>query len=289
MIGLSGCATTDAPTPAESVAPSDLPEIGNISSDPLQVYASRSNQDFALIQRGLEASAIPCMKRAGFDFESQVPDALAARPSFVVDFRLDTELVSEFGYAGPPTPEPSPDPASEMSEETAIAFEEALWGSSKDPDTTVSIRNDEGDVVETYARGGCMGAAELLIFEDPSAYESARRQLEGARAEALTATFADPRLQATETDWRTCMKRFGHDFDAPRTVVDQVGDAAKAEAIRVALHDAECRDETAYGTTGNQLFWAYEQRWVDRNLGAVQDFEQLWKSALTNSTTASES
>lgn len=274
LIALSTISLLLAPTfvackPSRSSV--DIPmavDDGSGSGTPIAFFTSDSRALAAAIDVEIAILTQRCMADHGFRFD---PD-LSVSPGAVVDYRrrygvFDPAHAASNGFlaGAPENPEArTPDDIGFPSEPRASeAYLSALFGESKSFD--IALSGGDSQPVELF--GGCIAQASQEFFGSEAAwleFSSLTMSLGHYDVASFMALSSSDEFDHVARKWTQCMyskgeERFSSPFDTMN--YDWPAPRPSDEETRVAMADAECKDQTGFvdAAVGIEARWQQAQ------------------------------
>jgi hypothetical protein len=250
----------------ESAETSSAPVADGVEAGPLDAIRYWSSQDAHTVGLAVYAATRDCMATKGFEYLQPPPEPLP--PESLNRYSLDVDEASAHGYLGPESgvaPAPAlPDPT------IAEAYLRAL--NEDDPTTMVATDASEGR--HEYHLGGCNRDALDRIFLDYEAYETTRLTMDDLIATASAQIAVDESWKTTVAAWAKCMNDLGYSVSTPDDLPpDWFQDTDTAR--RIAVSDANCRNEVRLAPTWGALAKKYQEAVLEDWPGFMDEYQSV--------------
>ncbi|MEI4272952.1 hypothetical protein TEK04_14585 [Klenkia sp. LSe6-5] len=298
---LAGCSSSPEGSGDAAEQTSPLSEYmsavygGDLSPEEQQAQYDEQN-------RQIEEMVADCMVEQGFEYIPNTSNGtVVSSGDDVVWEPDDREWVQQWGYGAVNSPwndqpvddsqeyvDPNEDYVASLSESEQTAFYEALNGPSPTEEEMAAM--EDGEYEYDWTTAGCYGAAQHEVYEtqDPTQSEEFAPLMD-AMDELWETTQRDPRTAELDAAWSACMDAAGHggfatqadaqnsvyekqnelyDAAAPAEGEEYVGpdqaamDALGEEEVELALADLDCREETDYRQTAQDIQFELEEQFI---------------------------
>ncbi|MGH9272509.1 MAG: hypothetical protein ACRDZ2_14690 [Ilumatobacteraceae bacterium] len=221
-------------------------------------FHDASEEERALVDRGLERTLTNCMRDAGFDYSAP---QLPAPPTVDRYGRLDSSIVAVYGYGLPP--EYSPEPVQLYTGEESKEFLTAIHGDGA---------------------GGCMLFAADQVFGSFAEFSEAQDAISQFGGAAVAKALEDPRYLKKVDDWSACMRTAGYDYSTFGEIIQhyaapgaEPGQRASVEHVKAAQADLACRELTGVNDFFEQVVGAYQSDMLgQQERTVITQYDALW-------------
>ena len=264
------------------------------------VYGQLDEDDQVAQQNETEELVAQCMTEEGFEY---IPVDQSQYMSFDQEDRETLEWVSTYGYAANLTPEeqeelyggeteyedPNQEYVGSLSESEMTEYYAVLYGEQPSEEEM----NEDGSYEYTWENGGCYGWAQHEITGDQAYEQDQFKEI----FEDINALYEeqqkDPALKELNAKWASCMADAGFEdfklqFDAAQSIYDQqnefwendtTGEGPteeqtkewRAEEMKVAVADFECREKTDYTNASLKIQFDLEEEFIAENKAALDE------------------
>jgi hypothetical protein len=298
---LAGCSSSPEKADADAERQSPLGVYfdalygGDLSPEEQEAQSAEQN-------RQVEEQVADCMQDEGFEYVPATGNYSYGSSDDVVYEPEDRDWVSQYGYGAvnspwneqPADPEqeyvdPNGDYVASLSESEQTAYYEALNGPQPSEEDQAAM--EDGSYEYDWTTSGCYGAAQHEVYEaeDPTQSEEFAPLMDAINS-FYEKSSTDPAMQELDAAWAACMDTAGHpgfavQFDAQNSIydaqnelyeaapvdadgnstgeVDQAAmDALGEQEIELALADLDCREETDYRASAEDIQFGLEEDFV---------------------------
>lgn len=302
-LALSACSTA-----SPEAAPVEESPLSQFFSEAQGGALSPEEQEkqFAEDERQREELIAQCMTKEGFEYTPNIQDASLGAAAEGGEWEPDSRgWVAQYGYgiinypgrddaaSGEQVVDANADYVATLSESEQAAFNEALYGPvPAEGDAPVEDETAEWD----WTTAGCLGWAEHERGQSGGlpAMPEQHEPLMDAVNEFYENMMNSPELVEIDAEWASCMTAAGQpgfsaQIDAQTSISDEsialfeeAGETAPDEAamaelgekeIELALVDLECREETDYRSSVQEVQNKQEQQFIDDHKPELEAFK----------------
>jgi hypothetical protein len=295
-------------TPSPATAPVEEPPLSQFFEAAHGGALSPEEQEkkAAEDERQREELIAQCMTEEGFEYTPNIRDASSVTAAEGEEWDPESrKWVAQYGYgiinypgrddadSGEQVVDANADYVASLSESERTAFDEALYGPVPAEEETPA----EDEAAEwDWTAAGCLGWAEHELEQSGQlpAMPEAHEPLMQAVNEFYENLSSSPELTEIDAEWASCMTGAGQpgfsaQSDAQTSIndesialYDKAGEtgpdkAALAEVgekeIELALVDLECREETDYRNSVQEVQNKQEQQFIDDHKAQLEAFK----------------